>query len=88
MILFCGCQGQGNKQGVIFQDAMYGTGNRVHNPLAKADKTDGKFRCTICSTERGKPGKVESAKDKKARLKAEAESPLKKSDKKLVLSKS
>jgi transposase-like protein len=40
------------------QDAIYGKGNRVHNPTSKAADSGDAFRCTSCKKTRGR--KVES----------------------------
>lgn len=34
-----------------FQDALYGPGNRVHNPQGAKNK--GHFRCTVCGNGHG-----------------------------------
>lgn len=33
-----------------FQDARYGKGNRVVNPLKKAERGPQQYRCTVCGT--------------------------------------
>lgn len=66
MIKFCGCRtgsntvktGTGivikgvytNSQAVIFQDSLYGKGQRVHTPLSGSRGS--KYRCTVCGKEK------------------------------------
>lgn len=52
-IFQCSCKNE-------FQDKTYGKGNRVMNPMGKADKISG-YRCTVC----GKEYRVSDAKRKK-----------------------
>ena len=44
MILHCNCRS-------LFQDKLYGEGNRVFNKIVKEGSWFG--RCTICKTEKG-----------------------------------
>ena len=43
-ILKCTCRNE-------FQDARYGKGQRVHNPMRKSGKLLG-YRCTVCGKEK------------------------------------
>ncbi len=71
MILKCSCQGfGGSKDGALSQDAMYGEGQRAHNPTAKENQ----YRCTVCGNEKGGPSKkskkeeAEASKEDKKKL--------------------
>lgn len=56
MVLGCGCKGVGGTtKAAEQQDAMYGVGQRAHNPTTKENT----FRCTVCGTERTGPSKKE-----------------------------
>lgn len=65
MLMRCGCKSAANgiKIGAEQQDAMYGEGIRVHTPMAK--KEPPYFRCTVCGTERSKPGASEKKSEAK-----------------------
>lgn len=60
MIIQCGCtmNSLGGRNGAEYQDAQYGKGNRVANPLQKDKKG---FRCTVC----GKTHTTSQPKDEK-----------------------
>lgn len=53
MILYCGCTHcLGGTAGAKFQDSRYGVGMRVHNAVPVTNKSDEKWRCTICESVR------------------------------------
>jgi hypothetical protein len=61
-LIKCGCDSYlGHKGASSYQEKTYGNGLRVHNSVSG----EGKFRCTICGTERGKSGGSEDPKSKK-----------------------
>lgn len=67
VILDCTCKSS-------YQDELYGPKRRAHNSLPKAEKDAGKFRCSVCSTEREKRAEAKKGKaDKEAEAKAKAE---------------
>lgn len=79
MIISCTCVNLlGNKAGAAYQDATYGPGMRVHNPVGNKEKT---FRCTICNHEVTKLSKKDVEKAE-AEAKAAAEEKSSKGNKK------
>lgn len=59
----CACRSE-------FQDQQHGTGLRLHNQTKKGEGTV--YRCTVCGTERTRPGKAKTAKVKTAEGKDKA----------------
>lgn len=50
MIGKCGKCDSSTAEAAKFQDAKYGKGNRVLNPLKKKEKAGQEHRCTVCGT--------------------------------------
>jgi hypothetical protein len=55
MIMNCTCEHE-------YQDAHYGTGRRVHNPLRPAAGKPPEYRCTVCATVRVGPAAAKATK--------------------------
>ena len=56
MILSCLRCRDSSTRGAEFQNNLYGTGRRVHNPTDKHIGAKRAYRCTICKNERASGG--------------------------------